>query len=133
LFGWKELRESVPYTIGKEHDSKRFLAILKKVEQVANRRNKLSNSLWFFHGGKPVTCFSWKSRKGDNESTPSLDEINKYESSILEIIFELMEFEKSDPLKNPLVSALEERMMRKDGKTDTGPGAKLMPKHQHTP
>jgi hypothetical protein len=118
-----KLRESVPHAMVKENDRNDFLVILKKIEQAAEKRNNFLHSLWVFNGEKPVSCVRWKGRKRGTESMPSLDEIKKFNRSIMGILLDLKTFEDRDPLKSPLLLALEEFIskdrVKSDGQSDS--------------
>ena len=106
-----KLRDSSKYAIPRDHDRKRFISILNRIEKAAEKRNDLLHSLWIFHGPS-VGRFNKKSP--NLESFTTLQDIEQLNRSLMEISIDLAEFKDSGPVKAPLVAALEDYIRSKD-------------------
>jgi hypothetical protein len=107
----KKLRESSTGAIPKDEDRKHFSSILNRVEKAAEKRNDLLHSLWTFQG---QSVRRLNKKRPHLEDIPTVHDIDLFNGSLLEIANDLAEFQNSEPLKSPVIAALEEYTRQKN-------------------
>lgn len=102
---------------------KELKALLKRVEQLSERRNDLFHSIWSLKDGKPV-LISRKTHFKNPKESPDLHALEELFNSVADLVDDLWTFSR----KNILLGAMGLTARKKYGNH----GDKLMPKHHDT-
>ena len=94
----EKLQASIEHLIPKKEDRKDFVAILKRVEKAAEKRNDLLHSLWIIKEGQPVSCFSRKRGGLVSRDAPSVSDLTELIEAIDKIVADLIKWESRKPL-----------------------------------
>jgi len=87
-----KLSASVDHVISEKHQDE-FKSLLSLARKTAEKRNTLLHSLWIVHNGKPIICVDRKRGiLGDKDI--AVEEIEKFNSEIIDLTFLFIEFEK---------------------------------------
>ncbi len=88
----KKLRDTTKFVKRTEEDRKEFLAILTRVEKVAQQRNEYLHSIWILKEGQPVSCVTRKRGRLVGPNAPSSKDIEDLNRRIMNIVFDFLEF-----------------------------------------
>lgn len=94
----KKIRDSADLFIDKKSVRKEFLAILNRVEKVADRRNEFLHSIWLIRAGEPTLCISRKRGPLLDQEAPSAEDINDLSRIIMNVVTDFMEMEDGKSL-----------------------------------
>lgn len=83
-----------------DKDRKDIARLLRKIEEVTERRNELMHDLWLIHDGKPAFCY--KRRGGGGKvPAPSISDINAFNRSVQGLTVELINFKDNASIRFP--------------------------------
>ena len=97
----KKLRDSARLFLAEESAGKDLIAIFKKVEDVADRRNEFLHSIWFIDEGKPI-FISRKRGQLLDEKAPTAEDINDLSREIMNLVTDFMEIKDGKSLETRL-------------------------------
>jgi hypothetical protein len=86
----KKLRDSAKLVFAKEAACKELVAILNKVEDVADRRNEFLHSIWDIRNGQPIFISRKRGRLLDREA-PSAEDIDDLTRNIIVLVSDFMQ------------------------------------------
>jgi hypothetical protein len=111
-----KIRASLAEMELEEDVSKELKALLKRVEELTHRRNRIFHSMWTLEGDRPVLV----ERHADTHSdSPDLEDLNKLLHSVTDLVDDLWKFSRRNKLMGAIGLATKK--------------ANLVPKHPDTP
>lgn len=93
----KKLCDSAKLFFAKEAACKDLIAILKKVEDVAQRRNEFLHSIWVITNAKPIFISRKRGRLLDREA-PSAEDIDDLSREIMVLVSDFMQIQDGKSL-----------------------------------
>lgn len=94
----KKLRDSARLFFSKEPAGKDLIAIFKKMEDVADRRNEFLHSIWVIREGKSIFISRKRGQLLDEEA-PTAEDINDLSREIMNLVTDFMEIEDGKSLE----------------------------------
>ncbi len=86
----KKIRDSAKLFFAKEAACRELVAILNKVEDVADRRNEFLHSIWHTRNGQPIFISRKRGRLIDREA-PSAEDIDDLTHEIMVLVSDFMQ------------------------------------------
>ena len=93
----KKIRDSAEL-LAKDEIRKKLLALLNRVEKVADKRNEFLHSIWIIRKGQPTFFLSRKRGRLVGPQAPSVEDINAFSRDIMMLVADCMELEDGKTL-----------------------------------